>query len=78
MSSASASQQSAVAAFRALHASGCFVLPNPWDVGSAVYLRHRRVPEDLQPSPITTAALWVSAIVMASAAVYYATSLLRA
>lgn len=22
-------------AFRALHASGCFVLPNPWDVGSA-------------------------------------------
>jgi 2-methylisocitrate lyase-like PEP mutase family enzyme len=21
--------------FRALHASGCFVLPNPWDVGSA-------------------------------------------
>lgn len=30
----------AIAAFRALHASGCFVLPNPWDVGSAVYLRH--------------------------------------
>lgn len=26
------------AAFRALHASGCFVLPNPWDVGSAVIL----------------------------------------
>lgn len=25
----------AVAAFRALHASGCFILPNPWDVGSA-------------------------------------------
>lgn len=23
------------AAFRALHASGCFVLPNPWDAGSA-------------------------------------------
>src|SRR5689334_9205523 len=21
--------------FRALHASGCFVMPNPWDVGSA-------------------------------------------
>jgi 2-methylisocitrate lyase-like PEP mutase family enzyme len=31
---------SAVAAFRALHASGCFVLPNPWDVGTAVFLRH--------------------------------------
>jgi 2-methylisocitrate lyase-like PEP mutase family enzyme len=30
----------AVAAFRALHESGCFVLPNPWDVGSAVFL-HR-------------------------------------
>jgi 2-methylisocitrate lyase-like PEP mutase family enzyme len=26
------------AAFRALHASGCFTLPNPWDVGSARYL----------------------------------------
>jgi 2-methylisocitrate lyase-like PEP mutase family enzyme len=30
--------ETAVAAFRALHASGCFVLPNPWDVGSALYL----------------------------------------
>jgi len=28
----------AVAAFRALHASGCFVLPNPWDVGTAMHL----------------------------------------
>ncbi|WP_411851114.1 oxaloacetate decarboxylase [Stenotrophomonas sp. LGBM10] len=26
------------AAFRALHERGCFVLPNPWDVGSARYL----------------------------------------
>lgn len=26
------------AAFRALHSSGCFMLPNPWDVGSARYL----------------------------------------
>lgn len=25
-------------AFRALHASGCFVIPNPWDRGSALYL----------------------------------------
>jgi 2-methylisocitrate lyase-like PEP mutase family enzyme len=25
-------------AFRALHERGCFVLPNPWDVGSALYL----------------------------------------
>jgi 2-methylisocitrate lyase-like PEP mutase family enzyme len=30
----------AVAAFRALHESGCFVLPNPWDIGTAVYLQH--------------------------------------
>jgi 2-methylisocitrate lyase-like PEP mutase family enzyme len=29
-----------IARFRALHESGCFVLPNPWDVGSAVYLQH--------------------------------------
>jgi 2-methylisocitrate lyase-like PEP mutase family enzyme len=28
------------AAFRALHEKGCFVLPNPWDVGSARMLQH--------------------------------------
>ena len=28
------------AAFRKLHDSGCFVIPNPWDVGTARYLRH--------------------------------------
>jgi 2-methylisocitrate lyase-like PEP mutase family enzyme len=27
-------------AFRQLHESGCFVLPNPWDVGSAKILQH--------------------------------------
>ena len=27
-------------AFRALHENGCFVIPNPWDVGSARYLQH--------------------------------------
>jgi 2-methylisocitrate lyase-like PEP mutase family enzyme len=32
------SQLSAVARFRDLHAAGCFVIPNPWDIGSAVYL----------------------------------------
>jgi 2-methylisocitrate lyase-like PEP mutase family enzyme len=26
--------------FRELHHSGCFVLPNPWDIGSARYLQH--------------------------------------
>jgi 2-methylisocitrate lyase-like PEP mutase family enzyme len=29
---------SKVAAFRALHESGCFVIPNPWDPGTAVFL----------------------------------------
>ena len=28
------------AAFGKLHESGCFVIPNPWDVGTARYLRH--------------------------------------
>lgn len=28
------------ARFRALHDSGCFALPNPWDVGSARLLQH--------------------------------------
>lgn len=27
-------------AFRALHERGCFVIPNPWDAGSARYLQH--------------------------------------
>src|SRR5882757_8316412 len=31
-------QKSAAATFRTLHASGCFVLPNPWDIGTAIYL----------------------------------------
>ena len=28
------------ARFRALHQDGCFVLPNPWDIGSARLLQH--------------------------------------
>jgi len=40
MSKANSTQQFAGAKFRALHESGCFVLPNPWDVGTAVYLHH--------------------------------------
>src|SRR5215468_4859531 len=39
----SASSDSSIAArrqaFKALHASGCFIIPNPWDVGSARYLQ---------------------------------------
>ncbi len=26
--------------FREMHRSGCFVIPNPWDIGSAIYLQH--------------------------------------
>jgi 2-methylisocitrate lyase-like PEP mutase family enzyme len=35
-----ASTQDKRAAFRKLHESGCFVLPNPWDAGSARALQH--------------------------------------
>lgn len=28
------------ARFRALHQEGCFLLPNPWDIGSALMLQH--------------------------------------
>src|SRR3954471_4376244 len=34
------SAQDKRAAFRKLHESGCFVLPNPWDAGSARALQH--------------------------------------
>ena len=30
--------QNLAAKFRAMHDSGCFVLPNPWDIGTAIYL----------------------------------------
>src|SRR4030095_9105958 len=26
--------------FRAMHESGCFVLPNPWDIGTVIYFEH--------------------------------------
>jgi 2-methylisocitrate lyase-like PEP mutase family enzyme len=40
MKDASFTQRNAVEKFRALHESGCFVLPNPWDRGTAIYLYH--------------------------------------
>jgi 2-methylisocitrate lyase-like PEP mutase family enzyme len=40
MNETSPNQSSVIARFRALHSSGCFVLPNPWDIGTAVYLHH--------------------------------------
>ncbi len=35
-----AEYQARRAAFRKLHESGCFVIPNPWNIGTARYLRH--------------------------------------
>jgi 2-methylisocitrate lyase-like PEP mutase family enzyme len=32
------SQDAKVEVFHRLHADGCFVMPNPWDVGTAVAL----------------------------------------
>ncbi len=33
-------QNHAIAAFLKLHQSDCFVLPNPWDIGTSLYLKH--------------------------------------
>ena len=42
------SRQDALAArrkaFRALHERGCFMIPNPWNVGTARYLQHLGFP----------------------------------
>jgi 2-methylisocitrate lyase-like PEP mutase family enzyme len=38
MKDANVTQRDAAEKFRALHQSGCFVLPNPWDRGTAIYL----------------------------------------
>src|SRR5262245_59503038 len=38
MSSTTSTTSPAIATFRKLHESGCFMLPNPWDIGSAVFL----------------------------------------
>ena len=37
----SADPSAKITRFRALHAAGCFLLPNPWDVGSAIALARR-------------------------------------
>jgi hypothetical protein len=41
---------------------------------AAIYLRHRRLPADVQPSALTTAVLWVSTTVMYAFAIYYVVS----
>jgi 2-methylisocitrate lyase-like PEP mutase family enzyme len=40
MNEARSAPSSAIATFRAMHETGCFVLPNPWDIGTAVFLHH--------------------------------------
>ena len=35
-------QKSAAALFRDLHSNECFLIPNPWDIGSAVFLKQLR------------------------------------
>jgi Mn2+/Fe2+ NRAMP family transporter len=44
---------------------------------AAIYLRHRHVPDDIQPSTGTTIMLWIAAIVMGGFAGYYAIAQLR-
>jgi methylisocitrate lyase len=36
----SAKETSVTAKFRKMHESGCFVLPNPWDIGTTIYLEN--------------------------------------
>src|SRR3981189_2353389 len=36
----SAKQTFVTAKFSKMHQSGCFVLPNPWDIGTAIYFEH--------------------------------------
>jgi manganese transport protein len=44
---------------------------------AAVYLRHKHVPEDIQPAAGTTVMLWIATAVMAGFALYYAVAQLR-
>jgi manganese transport protein len=38
----------------------------------ALFLRHRRLPEEIQPSPLTTAALWLTTATIVVVMTYYA------
>ncbi len=44
---------------------------------AAIYLRHKHVPDDIQPATGTTVMLWISTIVMGSFAAYYVVAQLR-
>jgi manganese transport protein len=43
---------------------------------AAIYVRHARLPRELQPSVLTTAVLWLSTAVMFGFATYYVASIL--
>jgi hypothetical protein len=43
---------------------------------AAIYVRHTRLPRELQPSVLTTVALWISTAVMLGFATYYVVSLI--
>ena len=45
---------------------------------AAIYVRHNRLPRELQPSPLTTVTLWLSTAVMLGFATYYVISALSA
>ena len=43
---------------------------------AAIYVRHTRLPRELQPSFLTTVVLWISTAVMFGFATYYVASIL--
>ena len=75
-------QSIAIEEFKALHQSGCFVLPNPWDAGTARYLQHlgfeavattsagfafsRALPDSVSAMPVDLVLAHVSEIVEAT------------
>jgi 2-methylisocitrate lyase-like PEP mutase family enzyme len=82
MNDASPAQSSAIDSFRKLHASGCFVVPNPWDPGTALFLQHlgfealattsagfaftRGLPDEVRAIPLETMLAHIRDIVAAT------------
>jgi 2-methylisocitrate lyase-like PEP mutase family enzyme len=82
MNDASPAQRSAIDSFRKLHSSGCFVVPNPWDPGTALLLQHlgfealattsagfaftRGLPDEVRAIPLETMLAHIRDIVAAT------------